>query len=173
MNLQKKFDNTDFSHLSETLLSSSFHNIILSWFLPSFSYHSCLIVFSDSLPQPVPSLLLVYCITLCFTEIIRVIRRELHHLLTTKSTNLPVSVFIFLFSSSYHGRSSPFRIESQSLTLCNEGKPEMYIIIKANREVYPKKKRVVKLSSIFIALVTPLQFSLLALPMYPIPNDVP
>lgn len=42
----------------------------------------------------------------------------------------------------------------------------MYIFTKASGEVYPKNKGVVKLSSIFIALVIPLWFALPVLPMY-------
>ena len=95
----------------------------------------------------------------------QVIRREIHFLPSTKSINLAVLVFVFLSSSS-HGRSLPFPIESQLLTLCNEGKLEMYIFTKASGEVYPKNKGVVKLSSIFIALVIPLWFALPVLPVY-------
>ena len=95
----------------------------------------------------------------------QVIRREIHFLLSTKSINLAVLVFIFLSSSS-QGRSLPFPIESQLLTLCNEEKLEMYIFTKASGAVYPKNKGVVKLSIIFIALVIPLWFSLPVLPTY-------
>ena len=99
----------------------------------------------------------------CFTEITSH-QKKIHFLPSTKSLNLAVLVFI-LPSSSSHGRSLPFPTESQLLTSCNEGKLEMYIFTKASGEVYPKKKGV-KLPSIFIALVTPLWFSLPVLPMY-------